>query len=304
MLEEREFDIRSGRLSCFRLRRTGWRNTRSPAKFKKGLANDHGVACPKPDLDCEPCREDQTEQPHGPFVDRQVEDQSHQRWKDRHAQIALGIRSVRGIFEPHDLGLAERLSHVIGLVPIDAWYAPRFRAGPGQTGKPPLEEVLGQRPEQVRDERCDSREGCRIQFAAKFFDLLDFAMRARDVPVEDQVAEQEPKEPRRKRASDLAEPRKDLGEHGRTLTVSGRAVEFRFPAGLQGYHRLMDVCIFCRMPFGPDRPRSEEHIWPKWMHSLLPEKQGAQRLFDAAELLEEPPIRQGAAQALQAPRRL
>ncbi len=53
---------------------------------------------------------------------------------------------------------------------------------------------------------------------------------------------------------------------------------------------LPEHCIFCRMPFGPDRPRSEEHIWPRWMHSLLPEKQGAQRLFDATELLENRPF--------------
>jgi hypothetical protein len=53
---------------------------------------------------------------------------------------------------------------------------------------------------------------------------------------------------------------------------------------------LLEHCIFCRLPFSPDRPRSEEHIWPRWMHDLLPEKQGAQRLFDAAELRENRPF--------------
>jgi hypothetical protein len=46
----------------------------------------------------------------------------------------------------------------------------------------------------------------------------------------------------------------------------------------------MSVCIFCRLPFSSKRPRSKEHIWPKWMHDFLPEKPGAQRLFDAADL--------------------
>lgn len=50
------------------------------------------------------------------------------------------------------------------------------------------------------------------------------------------------------------------------------------------------LCIFCRLPFSRDRPRSEEHIWPRWMHDLLPEKQGAQRLFDATELREDRPF--------------
>lgn len=44
-----------------------------------------------------------------------------------------------------------------------------------------------------------------------------------------------------------------------------------------------ELCIFCRLPFGRDRSRSKEHIWPKWMHGLLPEQPGDQRLFDAAE---------------------
>lgn len=46
---------------------------------------------------------------------------------------------------------------------------------------------------------------------------------------------------------------------------------------------LPERCIFCGLAFGPERPRSKEHIWPKWMHSLLPEKQGAQRLFAETE---------------------
>jgi hypothetical protein len=49
----------------------------------------------------------------------------------------------------------------------------------------------------------------------------------------------------------------------------------------------MSVCIFCRLPFSRKRRRSDEHIWPRWMHGLLPEKPGAQRLFDAAELVED-----------------
>ena len=48
----------------------------------------------------------------------------------------------------------------------------------------------------------------------------------------------------------------------------------------------MSVCIFCRLPFSRMRRRSEEHIWPVWMHGLLPEKPGAQRIFEAAELVE------------------
>ncbi len=49
----------------------------------------------------------------------------------------------------------------------------------------------------------------------------------------------------------------------------------------------MNVCIFCRLPFSRERRRSDEHIWPRWMHGLLPEKPGVQRLFDGDELVED-----------------
>ena len=42
----------------------------------------------------------------------------------------------------------------------------------------------------------------------------------------------------------------------------------------------MSVCIFCRLPFNRDRRRSDEHFWSRWMHGQLPDKPGAQRLFD------------------------
>jgi hypothetical protein len=51
----------------------------------------------------------------------------------------------------------------------------------------------------------------------------------------------------------------------------------------------MSICIFCRLPFSRDRRRSDEHVWPRWMHGQLPEKPGAQRLFDAAELVADHP---------------
>jgi hypothetical protein len=49
----------------------------------------------------------------------------------------------------------------------------------------------------------------------------------------------------------------------------------------------MSVCIFCRHPFSRTRKRSDEHIWPRWMHGMLPEKKGAQRLFDDEKLIDD-----------------
>ncbi len=34
----------------------------------------------------------------------------------------------------------------------------------------------------------------------------------------------------------------------------------------------MGTCIFCGEPFGAGRKSSREHIWPEWMHELLPEQ--------------------------------
>ena len=34
----------------------------------------------------------------------------------------------------------------------------------------------------------------------------------------------------------------------------------------------MDSCIFCGEPFGPERPRSNEHAAPKWCGKLLPKR--------------------------------
>lgn len=53
----------------------------------------------------------------------------------------------------------------------------------------------------------------------------------------------------------------------------------------------MKVCIFCRLPFGPGRPDSREHVWSEWMRDLLPKGPGTQRLSrfngdESAELLE------------------
>lgn len=44
-------------------------------------------------------------------------------------------------------------------------------------------------------------------------------------------------------------------------------------------------CIFCRGEFGPDQRRSKEHIWPHWMHSMLPAKPGIRRRFHTGELV-------------------
>lgn len=53
----------------------------------------------------------------------------------------------------------------------------------------------------------------------------------------------------------------------------------------------LKLCIFCRLPFSPSRPSTQEHIWSKWMRELLPRGPGTQRISrfndgEAAELLE------------------
>lgn len=33
------------------------------------------------------------------------------------------------------------------------------------------------------------------------------------------------------------------------------------------------TCIFCLLPFGPDRPDTREHIWSEWMRDILGRQQ-------------------------------
>jgi hypothetical protein len=59
-------------------------------------------------------------------------------------------------------------------------------------------------------------------------------------------------------------------------TLARRAEPRRDVVWLTSSRRMTDHCIFCRCQFDVDHPRSEEHIWPKWMHPLLPENEGVQ----------------------------